>query len=121
MIQGGFAADDTSVYGDRRFRNNGVGGAGGGYNYDNWEMNNNRQGVGGMYNDEYDASSNQGFYPPPPPPPLPQMMGGGNSGGNQGPMRPLINSYYQPPSAQTQQVRIARIQMTFICDRYRSR
>jgi len=94
---GGFAHDDTSVYGDRRAR--------GGYNnYDNWDMNNMRGGGGGgMYNDDYSGPSNQGFYPPPPPPP--QMMGGG--GGSQGSMRPLIDSYDQaPPGVQTQQVTI---------------
>jgi hypothetical protein len=55
-------------------------------------------GGGGMYNNDYGGASNQGFYPPPPPPH--QMMGGG-----QGPMRPLIDSYDQPPGTQTQQVR----------------
>jgi hypothetical protein len=105
---GGFAHDDSSVYGDRRARGSagGVsgGGGGGGFNnnYENWEMNNMRGGgAGGIYNEDYGGPSNQGFYPPPPPPP--QMMGGG--GGGQGPMRPLIDSYDQPPGAQTQQVR----------------
>ncbi len=105
---GGFAHDDSSVYGDRRARGGSAGG--GGYNnnnYDNWEMNSMRgggggSGGGGMYNDDYGGPSNQGFYPPPPPPP-PQMMGGGVGG--QGPMRPLIDSYDQAPGAQTQQVR----------------
>jgi hypothetical protein len=105
---GGFAHDDSSVYGDRRARGGagGVsgGGGGGGFNnnYENWEMNNMRGGgAGGIYNEDYGGPSNQGFYPPPPPPP--QMMGGG--GGGQGPMRPLIDSYDQSPGAQTQQVR----------------
>ena len=129
---GGFAADDTSVYGDRRFRNNGggvpggggggggTGGGGGGYNnYENWEMNNNNNNMrggggnnsaGGMYNDDYGGPANQAFYPPQPqpqpPPPPPQMMGGGGGPGNQGPpMRPLIDSYNPSPSSQTQQVR----------------
>jgi hypothetical protein len=116
---GGFAHDDSSVYGDRRARGGGGGGNGGGggggsggfnNNYENWEMNNMRGGGGGMYNDDYGGPPNQGFYPPPPPPPPhPQMMGGGGGGGGglspgPGPMRPLINSYEQPPGAQTQQV-----------------
>ena len=148
ICSGGFAADDTSVYGDRRFRGNGAGGGdvarggvsgggggsggggssggGGGYNsYDTWEMNNNNNNHnnntnnmrggggnnsgGGMYNDDYGGPPNQGFYTPqqpPPPPPPPQMMGVGGSGGtgNQGPMRPLIDSYNPSPSSQTQQV-----------------
>jgi hypothetical protein len=97
---GGFAHDESSVYGDRRAR-------GGGFNnnYDNWEMNNMPSGGGGgggMYNDDYGGPPNQGFYPPPPPPPPPQMM----AGSGQGPMRPLIDSYDQAPGVQTQQVTI---------------
>jgi hypothetical protein len=97
-FSGGFAHDETSVYGDRRGR--GGGGDGGYNNYDNWEMNNMRGGGGGggnMYNDNFGGPSNQGFYPPQPPP---QMMGGG-----QGPIRPMIDSYEQSPDGQTQQVR----------------
>lgn len=101
---GGFAADDTSVYGDRRFRGNGPGD--GFNNYETWNMNNMRGGGGGgIYNED--------FYPPPPPP---QMMGGnsrpaGVGGNGQGPMRPPpppppVESYDQPPSVQTQQVTI---------------
>ena len=102
-FSGGFAHDETSVYGDRRGRG---GGGGGGYNnYDNWEMNNMRGGgggggggSGGMYNDNYGGPSNQGFYPPQPPPP--QMMGGG-----QGPIRPMADSFEQSADVHTQQVR----------------
>lgn len=102
---GGFAADDSSVYGDRRFRNSGnvgggggggpshpphrSGGGGGGYNnnhYDNWEMNNNMRPSGHMYNDQYSGPpappSNHGFYlPPPPTSGPPPMMGGSNGAG----------------------------------------
>ncbi len=111
-LSGGFAHDDTSVYGDRRGRPGGGGGDGGYNNYDNWEVNPMRGGAGGgggrMYNDDYRGGPpNQGFYPPPPPPP-PQMMGGGGGGGP-GPMRPLIDSYDQPPGSQTQQVRFPTV------------
>ncbi|CAF3939038.1 unnamed protein product [Adineta steineri] len=119
---GGFAHDETSVYGDRRGRGGrdggggggghggggGGGGGGAGYNnYDNWEMNNNNMrgggggGGGGLYNDDYGGPSNQGFYPPPPPPPPQHIMGGG-----QGPMRPMMNTFEPPADAQTQQVTI---------------
>ncbi|CAF3315034.1 unnamed protein product [Rotaria sp. Silwood2] len=106
---GGFAHDDTSVYGDRRVRGGG-GGGGRGYNnnFDNWDMNNMRGGGGGggggMYNDDYVGPSSQSFYPPPSQP----MMAGGSSssGGGQGQMRPLIDSFSQPPATQTQQVTI---------------
>lgn len=101
---GGFAHDESSVYGDRRSRNAGPSTGGGGSfnnNYDNWEMNNMRG--SGMYNNDYNGPPNKGFYPPPPlPPPPPQMMGGG---GGQGPIRPMMNPYDQPPDSQTQQVR----------------
>lgn len=97
---GGFAHDDTSVYGDRRGRGSNGGPSGYNNNYDNnnWEMNNMR---GGMYNDDYGPPPNQGFYPPPPPPP-PQMMGGGS----QGQMRSSFDPYDQPPGTQNQQVTI---------------
>lgn len=104
---GGFAHDESSIYGDRRGRNTGPtgggGGGGSGYNnnYDNWEMNNMRGGP--MYNNDYNNPPNKGFYPPPPPPPPPpQMM---PPVGGQGPMRPMMNPYDQAPDAQTQQVR----------------
>ena len=110
LFEGGFAADDTSVYGDRRFRGDGFN------NYENWNMNNMRGGGGGggggMYNEDFNAPPNQNFYPPPPPPPPPQMMGAnggpaGVGGNGQGPMRPPpVESYDQPPSVQTQQVTI---------------
>ncbi|UJR09424.1 hypothetical protein I4U23_013665 [Adineta vaga] len=114
---GGFAHDETSVYGDRRGRGGGGGGGGGNggggnnggggfHGYDNWEMNNMRGGGGGgggvgMYNDDYGGPPNHGFYPPPPAPPPPQMMGGAQSL-----MRPMMDSYDQSPDTETQQVTI---------------
>ncbi|CAF0783778.1 unnamed protein product [Adineta ricciae] len=115
---GGFAHDETSMYGDRRGRgggSNGNGGSdGGGFRgYDQWEMNNMRG--GGMYNDDYGRPPNHSFYPPsapapppPPPPPLPHhqmMMGGGGNSGH-GPIRPMMSSYDQSPDTETQQVTI---------------
>ncbi|CAF4228379.1 unnamed protein product, partial [Rotaria magnacalcarata] len=100
---GGFAHDDSSVYGDRRVRNNGPRGYN---NYDNWDMNSMRGGgggggSGGMYHDDFGGPPNQNFYPPPPPPPPPQSMM--SSGSGQAQMRPLIDSYGQAPATQTQQ------------------
>ena len=89
------------MYGDRRFRTNPGGHGGNNYpnpNYDNWQIQPNNMRGNGTYNNVYNGPPNQGYYPPGPPP---QMMPSNN---NQGPMRPLIDSYNQPTSVQTQQV-----------------
>lgn len=111
---GGFAADASSVYGDRRFRNHNSGGQKVGSsnntsnnnnnnNYDNWDMNSNNMRNNHMYQNNYHSSpSNQNYYPPAPPPPGPMMPGNNN----QGSMRPLIDPYNHPPAVQTQQVTI---------------
>lgn len=110
-ILGGFAADESSVYGDRRHRNQGgpppslapppppppaapVPPTSGGYNsnnrrpYENWEMNNTMRGGGGGGDRGGGQMYNNHYNSPPPsshgfylPPPPSSMMGNTGPGG----------------------------------------